>query len=109
MMLLEIMITLLVDILLEYRVENIVNNSHYHDLRTFLLKPFVYPFGNPMDGNSPYFTYTEKMGFYLEFMINDIDIDTPEGLRRFRCYSDHEIEFISTWWQSQSLPCDYQR
>jgi len=93
----------------EYRVENIVNNSHYHGLRTFLLKPLVYPYTNPMDDDSPYLTYSEKVGFYREFMIDLYDFDTSEGRRSFRCYSDHEINVMSTWWQSQSLPCDYQR
>ena len=91
----------------EFRIEEIIT---IQGLKTFKTKRVNSIISYPSDLNfSPYFTYTEKVGFHLEFLHNPFIYPTQEELRRFRCYSDHEIEFISTWWQNQSLPCDYQR
>jgi len=93
-----------------YRVERITTNDQ--NLKTFETKIFeedefrfgwgsrIFPF---------YYSYTEKLGYNTEFMpeLDNMVRPSAEYFRRLRCYSDADFSFVSSWWSTISLPCDY--
>ncbi|MDR1592403.1 MAG: T9SS type A sorting domain-containing protein [Prevotellaceae bacterium] len=92
-----------------YRVESITTNAQ--NLKTFRTKILeedkfaVYG----MDVLPWDYSYTEKIGFYDEFMpmLDNTAHPSVDNFPMLRCYSDADFSFVSDAWTATSLPCDY--
>lgn len=92
-----------------YQVENITTNAQ--NLKTFTTKILeedkFAEYG--MEILPWHYSYTEKIGFYYEFMpiLDNLAQYAVDNFRMLRCYSDTDLSFVSDEWSATSLPCNY--
>jgi len=93
----------------EYQVKSITTNAQ--NLKTFattILEDDKFAdYG--MEILPWYYSYTEKTGYYSEFMpmLDNAAHTLLDNFPMLRCYSDVDFSFISDEWSITSLPCDY--
>jgi hypothetical protein len=92
-----------------YQIENITTNAQ--NLKTFVSKileedKFT---DHEMEILPWYYSYTEKIGFFQEFMpiLDNLAHTLEDQFPILRCYSDADFSFMSDEWSVMSLPCNY--
>lgn len=92
-----------------YQVESITTNTQ--NLKTFTTKiieddKFA---DNGIEIIPWYYSYTEKTGFYREFIpvLDNLAHIAVDDFPMLRCYSDANFSFVSDQWAALSLPCNY--
>ena len=92
-----------------YQVESIVINAQ--NLKTFVTKileedKFVV-YG--MEILPWHYSYTEKTGYYYEFMpvLDNLAHPAVDNFPMLRCYSDAGFSFVSDEWSATYLPCNH--
>ena len=92
-----------------YQVESITTNSQ--NLKTFTTKILEEDIivDDEIEILPWYYSYTEKIGYYYEFMPVLVNLvhTQEERYRMLRCYSDDNFSYISEKWDATSFPCDY--
>jgi hypothetical protein len=87
-----------------YHVESITVNAQ--NLKTFATEILE---EDKKDIIPWHYSYTEKIGFYSEFMpiLDDTPRPAVDDFPMLRCYSDAGFSFVPDKWAETSLPCDY--
>jgi hypothetical protein len=92
-----------------YQVENITTNAQ--NLKTFMTKILeedkFSDYG--MEILPWHYSYTEKIGFYSEFMpvLDNLPYPAVDNFPMLRYYSDAGFSFVPDEWAATSLPRDY--
>jgi len=92
-----------------YQVESIITNAQNRKTyATKILEEDKFA-DSGMEILPWHYSYTEKIGYYYEFMpiLDNLPHPLVSNFTMLRCYSDADFSFVSGEWLATSLPCNY--